>query len=172
MVYDYPYNERHKMATRFSATPIMAPHEVALESFNYWTNLSKIRKYKRTSALGMMTMEEGETSFQLGVVGDHGHAWGPFQHQKVRRQQILIKTGIDVATAGHPDALAGADYEINKIPPYRHVADDIEAMNDPNDIVPYLVRKFEQSENPGNRDVRRRLAYWVFWDDELKRLGL
>jgi hypothetical protein len=150
----------------------MAPHDVALESFRYWTELSHFRKYKRSSALGMMSQENGETSFRLGVIGDHGHAWGPFQHQAKRRAEILRLTTIDVATAPHLDALAGTDYEINKIPPYRHIADQVEALTDPEAIVTLLVDKFEGSENPGNRDVRRRMNLYNFWDNELKGLGL
>lgn len=174
MVYDAPFHERMKMgvSARAGAAPIMDPHDVALESFRYWTELSTFRKYKRTSALGIMSQEAGETSFKLGVVGDNGHAWGPFQHQMKRRGEIKRKTGIDVATAPHLEALSGADYEINKIPPYRHIAEQMEAMNDPEAIVTLLVVKFEQSFNPGNRDVRRRMALYVFWDGELKRLGL
>jgi hypothetical protein len=171
--YDYP-PRRRGLALKVGAAPpiIMAPHDVALESFHYWTEISRFRKYKRTSALGLMAMEDGETSFRLGVVGDHGHAWGPFQHQRGRRQEILRLTTIDVATAPHLDALAGADYEINKIPPYRHIADQVEALTDPEAIVRLLVTKFEQAENPGDRDVRRRLNEYNFWDNELKGLGL
>jgi hypothetical protein len=173
MVYDLkPGIRRTIPRDRFGADPVMAPHEVALESFRYWTELSKFRKYKRSSALGMMAMEDGETSFRLGVVGDHGHAWGPFQHQAGRRAEILRQTNIDVATAPHLMALEGADFEINKIPPYRHIAEGIEALDDPEAIVTMLVTKFEQSQNPGNRDVRRRVAEYTFWDMELKGLGL
>jgi hypothetical protein len=150
----------------------MAPHDVALESFHFWTEHSFFKQYKRTSALGLMAMEDGETSFRLGVVGDHGHAWGPFQHQKGRRTEILRLTGIDVATASHLDALAGADYEINKIPPYRRIAEQVEVLTDPEAIVTLLVVKFEQAQNPDNRDVRRRMNLYNFWDNELKGLGL
>ena len=173
MVYDHAPNERrHNKAARFGVDPIMEPHEVALESFQYWTQLSEFKKYKRSSALGMMSMEDGETSFRLGVVGDHGHAWGPFQHQRIRRDEILRLTGIDVATAPHLKALAGADFEINKIPPYRHIAEEMEALDDPEAIVTLLVTKFEQAENPNNRDVRRRMAEYTFWDMELQKAGL
>ena len=170
--YDHPPHERSKMAARFGADPIMAPHEVALESFRYWTELSTFRKYKRPSALGMMSMEDGETSFRLGVVGDHGHAWGPFQHQGGRRAEILRQTGIDVATAPHLKALEGADFEINKIPPYRKIAEQLEALTDPEEIVRLLVTKFEQAANPGDRDVHRRVNLYNFWDGELQKAGL
>jgi hypothetical protein len=48
----------------------------------------------------------------------------------------------------------------------------MEELTDPEEIVTLLVKKFEQSLNPGNRDVRRRLNLYKFWDDEMRREGL
>jgi hypothetical protein len=61
----------------------MNPHDVAKESYMFWRSVG----YSHEDAVALTADVDGETSFRIGVIGDHGHAYGPFQHQRL---ELLI----------------------------------------------------------------------------------
>jgi hypothetical protein len=129
----------------------MNPHDVAKESYTFWRSVG----YSHEDALAWLAMEDGETSFRLGVVGDHGHAFGPFQHQRARIALMALPEpkgcGIDIREAwlskrptAHLECLKAAHWETTK-GAYKRIGLQLIAAKEPEDKIALLVRKFEQS---------------------------
>lgn len=145
----------------------MSAHDVAKESYDFWRSVG----YNHLQAIAWLAMEDGETSFRLGVVGDHGKAFGPFQHQFPRIN--LIKKpppkgcGIDVRepTCTHIDGLRAANWETSPggPPPFFRIRKQLLECVTPREAVSLLVNKFEMSAMR-ERDIERRLHLYDFWD--------
>jgi hypothetical protein len=154
----------------------MNPHDVAKESYMFWRSVG----YSHEDALAWLAMEDGETSFRIGVVGDHGHAYGPFQHQKARMALIAEPPprgcGIDIKEAwlsrrpsAHLECLKAAHWETTQ-GAYKRVGPLLSAAAEPEDKVAVLVRKFEQSAMQ-DRDIERRLNLYNYWAGVAKSEG-
>lgn len=163
-----------------------APHDVADESYVYWTQQSSYGVLPHIEACCMLAMGDGETSFrwkwrlQTGsftccVVGDHGHAHGEFQHQVPRIKAIFDETGINILNCDFPDPalgavthlanLSGADWEISdrKSYGYKKVRPLLLSLPTPGEKIAMLVHKFEQSADTG-RDTEKRIHLFTYWD--------
>lgn len=146
----------------------MKAEDVAHESYLFWRSVG----YSHEAALAWLVMEAGETSFRIGVVGDRGEAWGPFQHHWARIHLISLMPpkgcGINIKDewlSGRPDAhlkcLKAADWETTK-GAYKRIRPQLEAAETPEDMVALLVRKFEQSALQ-ERDIERRMNLYNYW---------
>lgn len=166
------------------------PDDVMRESYNYWTRLSPYGKLDHDSAVALVAMGAGETSFRWSwrhtgtsmfyecVVGDHGHAFGEFQHQKPRCHIIEAATGIDIiATAladpkfgavSHMQNLKAADWEISDRLSfgYKKVRPALIAAQTPHEKVATLVHLFEGSANQ-ERDTFIRFALFNAYSERL-----
>lgn len=147
----------------------MATEDIAKESYLFWRSVG----YNHEEAIAWLAMEAGETSFRQGVVGDHGHAFGPFQHQWARIHLMSLTPpagcGINIKDwwlGGKPEAhlmcLKATDWETSK-GAYKRIKPQLQAAPTPEEKVALLVRKFEQSANQ-DRDVERRMALYNYWD--------
>lgn len=154
----------------------MNPHDVAKESYIFWRGVG----YSHEDALAWLAMEDGETSFRIGVVGDHGHAFGPFQHQHARialmAQPPPKGCGINVKEvwlskklSAHLDCLKAAHWESTQ-GSYKRVSPLLIAAQEPEDKIAVLVRKYEQSAMQ-DRDIARRLNLYNYWDRVSKAEG-
>lgn len=152
----------------------MDPKEVAKESYHFWRSVG----YNHVQAIAWLAMEDGETSFRLGVVGDHGKAFGPFQHQGPRISVIAQAPpkgcGIDVRLPActHRAGLEAANWETSPggPPPFYRVRKALLACTTPKDAVSLLVNKFEMSAQR-QRDIDRRLHLYDYWDEIAQQEG-
>jgi hypothetical protein len=156
------------------------PDDVMAESYRYWTEGSSYGLLDHASACALLAMGGGETSFRWKwqhksghffecVVGDHGHAFGEFQHQMPRIRIIERETGIDISktaladpdegAVSHWDNLRAADWEISdrKSFGYKRVRPALIEAPTLMLKVAVLVRLFEQSAHQ-ERDTSIRFA--------------
>jgi hypothetical protein len=154
----------------------MNAHDVAKESYTFWRSVG----YSHEDALAWLAMEDGETSFRLGVVGDHGEAYGPFQHHWIRIALMALPPpkgcGINIKEAwlskkpsAHLDCLKAAHWESTQ-GTYKRVSPQLIAAQEPEDKIAVLVRKYEQSSMQ-DRDIARRLNLYNYWDNVSKTEG-
>jgi hypothetical protein len=147
----------------------MSTEDIAKESYMFWRSAG----YTHEEAIAWLAMEAGETSFRIGVVGDHGEAYGPFQHHWARIHLMALSPpagcGINIKDewlSGRPDAhlrcLKAADWEISK-GAYKRIKPQLQAAETPEEKVAVLVRKFEQSASQ-QRDIDRRMGLYNYWD--------
>jgi hypothetical protein len=141
------------------------PHDVARESYLFWRE----KGLDHLHACAWLGNEDGETSFRLGVVGDHGEAFGPAQHHLPRIKQIMKGTGIDMKSASHFDQLRGIYWEVTE-GPYKAVWPAFVATNSMVEAIAVLVRRFEQSGSQ-ERDIRRRTNLGNYWLHEFAGLA-
>lgn len=152
----------------------MSPHDVAKESYEFWRSVG----YNHMQACAWLAMEDGETSFRLGVVGDHGKAFGPFQHQFPRINLIMRPPpegcGIDVRDPNctHIEALQAANWETSPggPPPFFRIRGRLLKTQTPIEAVSLLVNKFEMSAMR-ERDINRRIHLYDYWDNVAKEEG-
>jgi hypothetical protein len=130
---------------------------IATESFGFW----KSTGLPWVSCIGMLAMEDGETSFNPHAVGDRDKAFGPFQWHQDRIDAIKAGCGIDVKTASHLDQLKGAQYEL-KYGWYKHVWSLLLTVTTISGAVMIGVSDYEQSGSQG-RDITRRAALAQHW---------
>jgi hypothetical protein len=156
----------------------MNAHDVAAESYRFWRGLG----YFHLHACAWLSMQDGETSCSYSPppvpagahsfpVGDHGHAFGPLQHQRPRIAIMAAPPpkgcGIDISDPQITlqQALTATDWETTAgPPPYRQVRPALLATTTRDAAVTLLVTKFEKSLNPDNRDVDRRNHLFDYWD--------
>jgi hypothetical protein len=149
----------------------MNAHDVAKESYEFWRSVG----YNHMQACAWLAMEDGETSFRLGVVGDHGKAFGPFQHQYPRISIIMQPPpkgcGIDVRDPNctHIEALQAANWETSPggPPPFYSIRGLLSRTQTPIEAVALLVNKFEMSAHR-ERDINRRVHLYDYWDNVAK----
>jgi hypothetical protein len=170
---------------------VASPHDVAIESYAFYTTEGGMG-HEDTCA--MLSMEDGETGFRWSwrlnsgsfvqcVVGDNGHAFGAYQHQMLRIRVIaatppkgckinIAKTALGDINAGavtHIENLRAALWEIQNAPGYRGIYNGLKAQPTPLDKVRFLVKHFEQSADQEN-DVRKRIHEFDYWDTFFKNL--
>lgn len=109
----------------------------------------------------LMGSIEGECSFQIGAVGDHGSAVGIAQWHSARRRAIFAGTGIDVATAGINDQCAAMLWEMQH-GTYRKVWPALNATDTIWSAITVLVQNYEQSSEQ-SRDIHRRVGLALNW---------
>jgi hypothetical protein len=136
----------------------VSANEVALESYH----LFRAAGADHLTAIAWLGNEDGETSFRIGVIGDHGEAFDPAQHHQARIDAIRKGTGIDMKTAPHSEQIRGILWEMQK-GGYRHVWPSLTIAPTLKRQDNVLVRKFEQSGNQ-LRDINRRTALALYWD--------
>lgn len=140
------------------------PHDVAAESYAYWRSVG----LDHLTACAWLGNEDGETSFRLGVIGDHGTAFGPAQHHQARidtiKQPPPKGCGIDIKTASHADQLKAIHWEVTE-GAYRHVLPAVIAAPTMAAKIAVLVSRYEQSAQQ-DRDIRRRAALGNYWAGE------
>jgi hypothetical protein len=136
----------------------VSANEVALESYH----LFRTAGADHLGAIAWLGNEDGETSFRIGVIGDHGEAFDPAQHHQARIDAIRKGTGIDMKNAPHGEQIRGIIWEMQK-GGYRHVWPALMAAPTLRDKITVLVQKFEQSGNQ-LRDINRRTALALYWD--------
>jgi hypothetical protein len=149
----------------------MSAHDVAKESYKFWRSVG----YNHEQACAWLAMEDGETSFRLGVVGDHGKAFGPFQHQAPRINLIARLPpkgcGIDVRNpqCSHLEGLQAANWETSPggPPPFFRIRGQLLECKSGYEAVALLVNKFEMSAKR-ERDIERRKHLYDYWDDVAK----
>jgi hypothetical protein len=165
---------------------VASPHDVADESYLYWTKQSSYGLLPHIEACCLLAMGDGETSFRWKwklktgsftccVVGDHGHAHGEFQHQAPRIKTILEHTGINILNCDladpalgavtHWDNLRAADWEISDRLSfgYKKVRPALLSLPTPREKIAMLVHSFEQSADT-DRDTEKRLHLFTYWD--------
>lgn len=154
----------------------MNPHDVAKESYMFWRSVG----YSHEDAMAWVAMEAGETSFRIGVVGDHGEAYGPFQHHWARISLIAKPPpkgcGINIQEAwlsgrptAHVECLKAAHWESTQ-GAYKRVGPQLVAAPEPEDKISVLVRKYEQSAMQ-DRDIDRRISHYNYWNNVAKIEG-
>jgi hypothetical protein len=167
------------------------PDDVMRESYTYWTQFSAYGNFDHDSAVALVAMGAGETSFRWSwrhivtghfyecVVGDHGHAFGEFQHQRPRCHIIEAAIGIDItATAiadpkfgavSHSQNLEAADWEISDRLSfgYKKVRPALIAAQTPHEKVAVLVHLFEGSAKQ-ERDTFIRFALFNAYSERLR----
>jgi hypothetical protein len=169
---------------------VATPHDVAEESYNYWTGPGG---YGHVDSCIWLSMEDGETSFRWSwrllsgsftdcVVGDHGHAFGGFQHQLPRIRVIgqdppkgcginIMGTALSDPAKGaitHLQNLQAADFETTHVVGYRGIRARLIATQTPHDKVAFMVKHFEQSADHDN-DIRKRLHEFDYWNAHFGR---
>lgn len=146
---------------RFHLKDVMAPYAVAEESYKLFREAGA----DHLTGNAWLGNEDGETSFRIGVWGDHGTAFDPAQHHKARRDAIALPppkgAGIDVLTASHADQIRAIIWEM-KEGGYRHVWPALLAAPDMRSKITVLVSKFEQSGSQ-LRDINRRTNLGNYW---------
>jgi hypothetical protein len=171
------------------------PDDVMRESYLYWTQKSKYGKLDHDSAVALVAMGAGETSFRWNwrqlntgmffecVVGDHGHAFGEFQHQAPRCDVILEHTDIDIRytafvepldqAVSHMENLIAADWEISDRLSYgyKKVRPALIAAQTPHEKVATLVHLFEGSANQ-ERDTFIRFALFNAYSERLRNAAM
>lgn len=156
------------------------PDDVAAESYHYWTEGSGYGALDHDSACALLSMEGGETSFRWKwrhksgafyecVVGDHGHAFGSFQHQMPRIRIIEKAIGVDISktalanpdegAVSHLENLGAADWEISNRQSFGYKRVRPALIEAPTLMlkIAVLVRLFEQSAHQ-ERDTAIRFA--------------
>lgn len=140
------------------------PHDVAAESYAFWRSVGCDHMH----AAAWCGNEDGETSFRLGVVGDHGEAFGPAQHHQARIDAIKLPPpkgiGIDIKTASHLDQLRAIHWEVTE-GAYKRVWPAFMAAQTMEGMITVLVSRFERSASQ-DRDIRRRTALGNYWAKE------
>jgi hypothetical protein len=138
-----------------------SPDEIRAESYAFWTGAipGVIRPYRPVQATAINAMQNGETSYRWPFpIGDHGHAFGGFQHQQVRIDDIRAHTGIDIKdpNLSDLDCLKAADWEMTHSRHYGQVRPILEVLQTLEACVAILVCLYERPlEKP--RDIVRRL---------------
>lgn len=135
----------------------MSSHDLALESYKMFREAG----CNKLQACAWLGNEDGETSFRIGVVGDHGEAYGPAQHHQSRVDAIQKGTGIDMKNAPHAEQIEGVLWEMTK-GGYRHVMPALQASQTMREAITVLVQRYEQSGNQ-LRDINRRTALGNYW---------
>lgn len=142
----------------------MASFEVASESYHLFREAGA----DHLSACAWLGNEDGETSFRIGVWGDHHTAFDPAQHHQLRRDQIALSppkgAGINVLTASHADQIRAIIWEMKESRVYRHVWPELLAAASMGDKIAVLLVHYEQAE-PKRRaiDLARRTALGNYW---------
>jgi hypothetical protein len=150
-----------KLPLKSHISDLLAPYEVAQESYAMFRQAG----CNHLQACAWLGSEDGETSFRIGVVGDHGEAFGPAQHHQARIDAIKKGTGIDMRSASHAEQIKGIIWEMTK-GGYRHVWPALVSSTTMQEAVTVLVRKYEQSANQ-LRDISRRTNLGNYWLDRM-----
>lgn len=135
----------------------MTPDQVAAESFAFWSPKVRLPLH----AFALLGNEDRETSFNPKAVGDHGQAFGPFQHHPARCDAIQKGCGIDIRMAGHVEQLQAAFFEMTE-GEYKRVWPLFQATSTLWSACQVLVREYERSANQA-RDVRRQVLLAEKW---------
>jgi hypothetical protein len=138
-----------------------SPDEIRKESYDFWTGAipGVVKPYRPNVAYAIGAMQNGETSYRWPFpIGDHGRAFGGFQWQQVRANDILVHTGTNVTdpNLSNLDCLKAADWEMTHSAHYHRVRPILEVLHTIEAAVAILVCLYEQSlEQP--RDITRRM---------------
>jgi hypothetical protein len=139
----------------------MASIDVARESYGLFRDAGA----DHLTACAWLGNEDGETSFRIGVWGDHHTAFDPAQHHQLRRDQIALPPpkgcGINVLTASHADQIRAIIWEMSK-GAYKHIWPELIAARTMRDKIAVFVSHFEQSGSQA-RDIARRTALGNYW---------
>lgn len=148
----------------------MNRHDLAKAAYLYWRSVG----YSHEDAIALVANVDGETSFRLGVIGDHGHAFGFFQHQLPRIVDIFKGCGIDIreswATNDWLACLKGAEWEMAHGSKRWRQRAELQAATTPRDKIEVLVRGYEGSLLQ-DRDIERRLNLYNYWARVAKSEG-
>lgn len=148
----------------------MNPHDLAKLAYLYWRSIG----YSHEDAIALTADVDGETSWRLGVIGDHGHAYGFFQHQLPRIIDIQKGCGIDIREAWAASdwlaCLKAAEWEMSHGPKRWRQRAALQAALTPKEKIEILVHKYEGSLFQ-DRDINRRLNLYNYWDNVSKAEG-
>jgi hypothetical protein len=139
-----------------------SPDEIREESYAFWTGTipGVLRPYRPVQAYAINAMQNGETSYRWPFpIGDHGHAFGGFQHQQTRIDDIFTHTGIDIKdpNLSNIDCLKAADWEMTYSQHYKQVRPILEVLQTLEACIAILVCLYERPlDKP--RDITRRLS--------------
>src|SRR4051794_28155764 len=111
-----------------------SPDEIRAESYAFWTGAipGVVRPYLPNVAYALCSMQKGETSYRWPFpIGDHGHAFGGFQWQQARIDDILIHTGVNLKdpNLSNLDCLKAADWEMTYSAHYKRVRPILEVLH-------------------------------------------
>lgn len=147
----------------------MNRHDLAKLAYLYWRSVG----YSHEDSIALTANVDGETSFRLGVIGDHGHAFGFFQHQMPRIKDILKGCGIDIRDSWAVNdwlaCLKGAEWEMSYGPKRWRLRAALQAAATPRDKITVLVH-YEASLLQ-DRDIDRRTALYNYWSGVAKSEG-
>jgi hypothetical protein len=139
----------------------MNRHDLAKQAYLYWRSVG----YTHEDAIALTANVDGETSFRLGVIGDHGHAFGFFQHQLPRIKDIQKGCGIDIRESWAANdwlaCLKGAEWEMSHGPKRWRQRAALQAAITPRDKIEELVH-YEASLLQ-DRDINRRANLYNYW---------
>jgi hypothetical protein len=122
------------------------------ESWQFWSGEipGVFRPYRPEAAYAICSMQDGETSFRWPFpIGDHGHAYGGFQQQQIRIDDIRNNTGIDLKDPklSNLDCLRAADWEMTHSQHYHRIRSILEILTTLEACIAILVACYEQSAN-------------------------